>query len=64
MIDPVLLGGGKRFLRDDGVLRRLTLVSSETISTGAILATYARPGADAREEASAQRLPRPPRARA
>ena len=42
MIDPVILGGGKRFFRDDGVCRRLSLVASETISTGAILATYAR----------------------
>ena len=42
MIDPVILGGGKRFFRDDGVCRRLTLVASETTPTGAILATYAR----------------------
>jgi dihydrofolate reductase len=42
MIDPVILGGGKRFLRDDAMCRRLALVASETTSTGAILATYAR----------------------
>ncbi len=42
MIDPVILGGGKRFFRDDGMCRRLALVASETTSTGAILATYAR----------------------
>jgi len=42
MIDPVILGGGKRFFRDDGVCRRLTIVASETTPTGAILATYAR----------------------
>jgi dihydrofolate reductase len=42
MIDPVILGGGKRFFRDDGTCRRLALVTSETTSTGAILATYAR----------------------
>jgi dihydrofolate reductase len=43
MIDPVLLGGGKRFLRDDGVLRRLRLVENgvTVTTTGAILATYA-----------------------
>lgn len=41
MIDPVFLGGGKRFFRDDGVLRPLRLVSSRATSTGAILATYA-----------------------
>ena len=42
MIDPVVLGGGKRFFRNDGMCRRLALVASETTSTGAILATYAR----------------------
>lgn len=47
MIDPVILGGGKRFLRDDGVRRPLRLVASEVTSRGAILATYAR-GADLR----------------
>src|SRR5829696_9021437 len=41
MIDPVLLGGGKRILRDDGSLRPLRLVHSEVTTTGAILATYA-----------------------
>ncbi len=41
MIDPVVLGGGKRIFRDDGVRRRLQLVKSEATSTGAILATYA-----------------------
>ena len=33
--------GGKRFLRDATVCRGLSLVASETISTGAILATCA-----------------------
>jgi dihydrofolate reductase len=42
MIDPVILGGGKRFFRDDGRLAALRLVASEVTSTGAILATYAR----------------------
>ncbi len=42
MIDPVILGGGKRFLRDEGACRRLVLASSEATATGAILATYAR----------------------
>jgi hypothetical protein len=41
MIDPVLVGGGKRILRDDGVLRPLRLVDSKVSTTGAILATYA-----------------------
>jgi dihydrofolate reductase len=42
MIDPLLLGGGKGFFPDDGVLRSLRLVDSKVTSTGAILATYAR----------------------
>ena len=41
MIDPVVLGGGKRLFRDDGVLRPLRLVEHEVTTTGAILATYA-----------------------
>jgi dihydrofolate reductase len=40
MIDPVTLGGGKRIFRDDGLLRRLTLVDSGITTTGAILAVY------------------------
>jgi hypothetical protein len=58
MIDPVMLGGGKRFFRDDGVCRRLALVTSEMTSTGAILATYTRSVAESAERP--QRLPRPP----
>jgi dihydrofolate reductase len=41
MIDPVVLGGGKRIFRDDGSLRTLRLVDGVVTSTGAILATYA-----------------------
>ena len=41
MIDPVVLGGGKRIFRDDAALRPLRLVAGEVTSTGAILATYA-----------------------
>jgi dihydrofolate reductase len=41
MVDPVLLGGGKRIFRDDGVLRELELVDSAVTGTGAILASYA-----------------------
>jgi dihydrofolate reductase len=40
MIDPLVLGGGKRIFRDDGALRPLRLVKSEVTTTGAILATY------------------------
>jgi dihydrofolate reductase len=40
MIDPVLLGGGKRLFADDAKLRPLRLVDSQVTTTGAILATY------------------------
>jgi dihydrofolate reductase len=42
MIDPLVVGGGKRIFREDGALRPLRLVDSQVTSTGAILATYAR----------------------
>ena len=41
MIDPILLGGGKRLFRDDGVARPFRLVDSQVTTTGTILATYA-----------------------
>jgi dihydrofolate reductase len=41
MIDPLVLGGGKRIFGDDGARRPLRLVESEVTTTGAILATYA-----------------------
>jgi dihydrofolate reductase len=41
MIDPLLVGGGKRVFRDDGALRPLRLVDGTVTTTGAILATYA-----------------------
>ncbi len=40
MIDPVVVGGGKRVFRDDGVLRPLRLEEHQVTTTGAILATY------------------------
>ena len=57
MIDPVILGGGKRFFRDDEVCRRFDLVASEATPTGAVIATYARSSAEHADPA--QRLPRP-----
>jgi dihydrofolate reductase len=42
MIDPVILGGGKRIFRDDGAPRQFRLVDGQVANTGAILATYAR----------------------
>jgi dihydrofolate reductase len=41
MIDPVVVGGGKRLFRDDGVLSPLRLVDSQVTTTGVIIATYA-----------------------
>jgi dihydrofolate reductase len=43
MIDPLILGGGKRVFGEDGALRPLSLVNHEVTTTGAILATYASP---------------------
>ena len=41
MVDPLVLGGGKRIFSDDGVRRSLRLVDGKVTSTGAFLATYA-----------------------
>jgi dihydrofolate reductase len=41
MIDPLVLGGGKRIFGDDGARRPLRLLDSKVTTTGAILATYA-----------------------
>jgi dihydrofolate reductase len=41
MIDPLVVGGGKRIFRDDGALRLLRLVDHKVTTTGAIVATYA-----------------------
>jgi dihydrofolate reductase len=41
IIDPIVVGGGKRIFHDDGALRRLRLVDSEVTSKGSIIARYA-----------------------
>ena len=41
MIDPLVLGGGKRLFPEDGALNELKLLDSEATETGAILARYA-----------------------
>jgi dihydrofolate reductase len=46
VIDPLLLGGGKRIFGADGALRPLRLVHSEVTTTGAILATHAAANGD------------------
>lgn len=44
MIEPILLGGGKRIFPDSGGARPLELVSAVTASTGTLVCTY-RPAA-------------------
>jgi dihydrofolate reductase len=41
MIDPLVVGGGKRLFLSDAVMRPLRLVESQVTTTGAIIATYA-----------------------
>ncbi|MGZ4581551.1 MAG: DUF805 domain-containing protein [Nocardioidaceae bacterium] len=40
MVEPILLGGGKRLFPDDGQDRALELVSSQTSKTGVLVSTY------------------------
>lgn len=40
MIEPILLGGGKRLFPDDRSARRLELVSATTTATGVLICTY------------------------
>jgi dihydrofolate reductase len=40
MIEPILLGGGKRVFPGDGRARPLELVSTTTAATGVLVCTY------------------------
>jgi dihydrofolate reductase len=40
MLEPILLGGGKRIFPEDGRARRLELVSTKPTSTGVLICTY------------------------
>jgi dihydrofolate reductase len=40
MIEPILLGGGKRVFPDDGEARTLELISTSTSKTGVLICTY------------------------
>ena len=44
MLEPILLGGGKRIFPSDGAARPLELVSTATAGTGVLICTY-RPAA-------------------
>jgi dihydrofolate reductase len=44
MVEPILLGGGKRIFPDDGRARPLVLVSTTTSSTGVLICTYRATG--------------------
>jgi hypothetical protein len=41
MIEPIVLGGGKRIFVDDGMARRFELVS-QTTATGVLVCQYRR----------------------
>lgn len=45
MVEPILLGGGKRLFPADGQARRLELVSTSTASTGVVICRYRAAGA-------------------
>jgi dihydrofolate reductase len=40
MVEPILLGGGKRLFPEDGSARPLELVSTATAATGVLICTY------------------------
>jgi dihydrofolate reductase len=40
MIDPIVLGSGKRLFPQEGPMRRLRLVNSATTGTGMLMTTY------------------------
>jgi dihydrofolate reductase len=41
MIDPIVIGSGKRLFPQEGPIRRLRLVNSTTTGTGMLITTYA-----------------------
>ena len=40
LVEPILLGGGKRIFPDSGLARPLELVSARTAKTGVLVCTY------------------------
>ncbi len=55
MIEPVVLGGGKRIFSDDGVGRTFELVDSQVASTGVLVCTY-RPAGQSVDTGSSDEL--------
>lgn len=51
MVNPVVVGGGKRLFPDDGKIRQLDLVEAVATATGVVMCTY-RPAADRGERSS------------
>lgn len=47
MVEPILLGGGKRLFPDDGTARPLELVSTAAASTGVLICAYRPAGRSA-----------------
>lgn len=47
MVEPILLGGGKRLFPDDGTARPLELVSTATAGTGVLICAYRPAGRSA-----------------
>ena len=40
MINPIVLGGGKRLFRDGSAMRKVRLADPETSGTGILITTY------------------------
>jgi dihydrofolate reductase len=40
LVEPIMLGGGKRLFPDDGAARKLELISAQTAKTGVLVCTY------------------------
>lgn len=44
MVEPIVLGGGKRRFPDDGEARRFELASAKPAGTGVVVCHYRRSG--------------------
>jgi len=55
MIEPILLGGGKRIFPEDGTARPMELLRCATAGTGVQICTYRPRPTDGTVDAGAQR---------